>query len=204
MFDDIVFVGVTPLSLGLQLDDDVMSVVIPRNTPILVKKEQCFTTSRDYQTTIEFPIYEGERPQTSNNNLLGEFKLSNISPALKLEPQIDADGILNVSARDCDSSLSSKSTITHEESWLRKEEIDRMIKDAEKFKADDEKILWKAKARAELDHYVYAIRNTIKNHIDVSLIPESKMQKVEVAIGGVINWLDDYQLPTVKDSKNKL
>ncbi|KAJ0100872.1 hypothetical protein Patl1_06361 [Pistacia atlantica] len=177
-----------------------MSVIIPRNTAIPTKKEKIFTTSIDYQTAIDFKVYEGERPRTRDNNLLGSFYFSGISPALigvsKVNVcfDIDANGILNVSAKDKTTGRIENITITNEKGRLSKAEIVGMIEKAEKYKAEDEEYKKKADARRALENFAYKIRNRFKYEKNFSSqLDSTDMKKIEEAVGLAIEWLDDTE-----------
>jgi L1 cell adhesion molecule like protein len=158
---------VTPLSLGTSLKGDIMSVVIPRNTTIPVKKETVYVTIIDDQSSVEIDVYEGERMVASENNLLGLFELSvpRAPRGLRIHVcfTIDVDGILNVSAEEESSGNKKSITITNENGRLSREEIERMIQEAEYFKAQDMKFKEKVKAINALEDYLYNMNKVMKD-----------------------------------------
>ncbi|KAB1217893.1 Heat shock cognate 70 kDa protein [Morella rubra] len=205
----IVLIDVTPLSLGVEDYLGEMSVVIPRNKAIPTKMERKGTNAYDNQTSLCFPVYEGERARANANNFLGEFTLSGIPAVPKGKASIsvcfdiDANGILNVSAEEKTTGVSCKITITNDKARLSKEEIDRMVDDAEKYKVQDDEYRKQVKARATLEQYAYNLRNTLNgNEIGVNLAVASK-KNIETAIDEVTQWLDDIQLAEVAEYEEK-
>ncbi|XP_027111015.2 heat shock cognate 70 kDa protein-like [Coffea arabica] len=192
---DLVLVDVTPLSLGVQTIGEVMSVVIPRNTPIPARKERVFHTSSDNQTVVAFRVFEGERARSTDNYFLGKFELRGIPPAPKGVPKInvcfdlDANGMLHVSAEDKFTGQKNQITITNDKGRLSKEQIERMVQEAMKFKYEDEQFKKKVKAKIALEDYAYNMKNTMKVDSISSQLSPAEKEKIEDAIEDSVEWL---------------
>uniref|UniRef100_A0A2N9FEE0 Uncharacterized protein n=1 Tax=Fagus sylvatica TaxID=28930 RepID=A0A2N9FEE0_FAGSY len=207
---DIVLLDVTPLSLGVEIRGSEMSILIPRNTPFPTKNEGNYTTRYDNQTAISFLVYEGERARSCDNNLLGQFKLHGIPPALRgvadIEVcfDIDTNGILNVSAKDRTTGVKSEITITNDKSRLSYKDIERMVRDAKIYKAEDDGHRKKAKAKVALENYAYNMRHTINDEKIGSKLAPAVEKKIKDAIEEVILWLDDPELVDAEQFEDKL
>ncbi|TFY70810.1 hypothetical protein EVG20_g2191 [Dentipellis fragilis] len=165
--EDVVLVDVCPLTLGIETTGGVFTKLIPRNTVIPTRKSQIFSTAADNQPTVLIQVYEGERSLTKDNNLLGKFELSSIPPAPRGVPQIevtfevDANGIMKVAAADKGTGKSESITITNEKGRLSKEEIERMIKEAEDFASEDEAQRHRIEALNSLSSFVYGLKTQL-------------------------------------------
>ncbi|CAG8489280.1 Heat shock protein sks2 [Rhizophagus irregularis] len=193
---DLLLLDVVPLSLGVETQGGVMAVVVPRNTPIPTIKKKVFTTAEDGQTIVEFPVYEGERPMCYDNNLLGSFELSGIPPMPRGEAElectfdINADGILKVTAKDKATGRKANITISNSAGRLSAVDIERMVAESEKFKEEDKKSQERVEAKQELENYVYQIENTLNEPNVAMKLKRNDKESIENALSEALEFLD--------------